>query len=331
MDYCRIAGVDTPLSRIGLGCGSLFSSNTWGYQDPQQSHETIISALREGVNFFDTAESYASGWAEELLRTTIRQNIARHQVVIATKASGGHLSEYSMESACDASLCRLKTDYIDLYQVHWPAENIPVAETLGALQKLKEKGKIRSYGVCNFGASLLTQIPDVCMPSTNQLPYNLLWRAIETGLQSLCAGKGIGIITYSSLAQGLLTGKFQNANAVPGNRARTRLFSSDRERARHHEPGFEHLVFLTLDQLKELSRESGISMAHLSLAWLLSFKGITSVLVGARSSGQIKANADASEIHLRPETQRRLEEITHPLKTATGGNVDLWQTESRII
>ncbi|MBM4049692.1 MAG: aldo/keto reductase, partial [Planctomycetes bacterium] len=165
---------------------------------------------------------------------------------------------------------------------------------------------------------------------SNQLPYSLLWRAVEFDIQPLCVANEMSILCYSPLAQGLLTGKFQTADEVPLKRARTRHFSASRKMTRHGEPGCERETFEVVAQIRELARQRGVSMGHLSLAWLLRQPAVTSVVVGARNAAQAVENAVAAEVAIDDEVVARLSQITEEVKQIIGRNADPWEHVSRM-
>lgn len=288
----------------------------------------IQAALEAGVNFFDTAESYGDGASERLLGEVLAGR--RRQVVIATKVGPGNLEPHKLAEHCDASLRRLRTDYIDLYQVHWPSPDRPIAETLSVLERLKTVGKVRAFGVSNFGKSYLYELLAVGRVESNQLAYSLLWRPIEHEVQPLCVAHGIGILCYSPLAQGLLTGKFSSPDQVPDMRARTRLFGKDRPHSRHREPGCETETFQAIDRIRGISERLGQPMEAVALAWLLTQGGVTSVVAGARNADQATANTRAAEVVLSTHTIDELTQATEAVKACVGTNTDMWQTESRL-
>jgi aryl-alcohol dehydrogenase-like predicted oxidoreductase len=287
----------------------------------------VHAALNAGVNFFDTAEGYGGGDSELALGRALVGH--RHKAVIATKVSRAHLSGAEVRQACENSLRRLETDYIDLYQIHWPSRTVPLEETMEALEELREQGKVRAIGVCNFGVQDLSHLLKIGGVETNQLPYNLLWRAIEYEIRQKCMDEGIGILCYSSLAQGLLTGKLSSADEVPEGRARTRLFSDSRPQARHGETGCEAEVFAAIDKIREICNDIRQPMANVALAWLLKQPGVTSVIAGARRPDQIQQTAQAVDLALSPDTIGRLTEATEEVKRIIGPNPDMWQSESR--
>jgi aryl-alcohol dehydrogenase-like predicted oxidoreductase len=324
---CTLGKTDVAVSAVAMGCWALAGDATWGPQEEAESIATVHAALDAGVNLFDTAEGYGGGDSEWVLGRALVGR--RDQAVIATKVSRANLSAQQVRQACEESLRRLQTDYIDLYQIHWPSRAVPLAETLEALERLRQEGKVRAFGVCNFGGHDLSELLEIGWVETNQLPYSLLWRAIEYDIRQACVDAGIGILCYSTLAQGLLTGKFSSADEVPDGRARIRLFSSDRPQARHGEPGCEEEMFAALDRIRAICDQVGQPMANVALAWLLQQPGVTSVLAGARSPDQIRQTAQAANLALPPDVVARLAHATEELKLAMGSNPDMWQSTSR--
>ena len=197
MEYRELGGTNIEVSVVALGCWSFAGDAYWGPQEDRDSIATVHAALDEGVNFFDTAESYGAGHSEIILGQALEGH--RDDAVIATKVSHGCGAPCEIEAACARSLQNLNTDFIDLYQIHWPYRETPVEVTLEALEKLRQEGKIRAYGVCNFGARDLAKLAQFADCATNQLPYSLLARAIEYEIQPHCVERNISIICYTPL------------------------------------------------------------------------------------------------------------------------------------
>ena len=327
MKYRTLGKTDIRASVVSMGCWAIVGDETWGPQDEAASIATIHAALEAGVTMFDTAEAYGQGYSETILGRALAGR--RHEAVIASKVSGRNLSAAAVRQACEHSLERLQTDYIDLYQIHWPSRVTPLGETLAALEELRQEGKVRAIGVCNFGPGDLTDLQVRGWAETNQLPYSLLWRAIEYEIQQRCVAAGMGILCYSPLAQGLLTGKFASAAEVPDGRARTRLFSGDRALARHGQAGREEEAFAAIARVHEISTAVGQPMAQVALAWLLHQPGVASVITGARRPEQIRETGRAAELGLSPQIVQALAEATAALKQSLGADPDMWQAESR--
>ena len=328
MRYRRLGKTDLQISVVAMGCWAIGDARFWGAQDERQSLATLHAALESGINFFDSAETYGSGDSEKLIGKAFAG--MRDKVVLGSKAAVDHLAPSALKLACECSLKRLRTDYIDVYSIHWPNRNVPIQETLKALEDLKHEGKIRMIGCCNFGQRDLTELLQYGRVEVNQLPYSLLWRAIEFEILPICVRNQVSVSCYSPLLEGLLTGKFESAEQVPVERARTRHFSSSRKLARHVEPGLEAHTFETVRRIRDLCKRAGVPMAQAALAWLLKQDGVTGVIVGARSPEQILSNAEGASLELPDALMTALSEVTGPLKSKLGAKADPWQSESRI-
>jgi myo-inositol catabolism protein IolS len=328
VNYRTLGGTSIEVSEIAMGLWGVSGGNTWGEQDEQDAIDAIHAAIDEGVTFFDTAEGYGGGYSEELLGATLETR-DREDLVIATKVSAGNLRPEDLKSACERSLERLNTDYVDVYYVHWPNRDVPLAETMSAMQDLRDEGAIRAIGVSNFGPEDLETALEHAPVAVNQLPYSLLWRTIENGLVGRCLENDVRVTSYSSLCLGLLTGKFRTPEDVPDGRARTRHFSPDRPGTRHDGPDLEAETFVAIDAIRDVAAENGVDMTELAIAWLLSRPGLTSAVVGARNPQQARANARATDVEISGETVAALDRATADLKKALGSNHDMYQTDSR--
>lgn len=300
----------------------------WGATDERQATDALRAAYAAGITLFDTAPAYGDGYSEELIGKALSDR--RQDVVLATKVSGEDIRPDRIRSSCEQSLKRLNTDYIDLLQQHWPTVEYPQAEILGEMQRLKEAGLVREIGVSNYGIFDLQETGESVSCVSNQLPYNLLFRAIEHEILPATRERGMGVLAYSTLLHGLLSGKFKGPDDVPAGRARTRHFSGSRAEARHGEAGHESATFQTLRAIEEIARQVELPMKDLAVAWVLHRSGVCSALAGARDTAQARENAALAEIDLSPDTLRALDEATADLKTALGNNPDMWQSESRV-
>ncbi len=327
MEYRKLGQTDMMVSVVSMGCWSIVAGDWWGSQDENDSVAAIQKALDEGVNFFDTAEGYGAGASEELLGRTL---VGRRQAaIIATKVSRKNLAAVDVQTACENSLKRLRTDYIDVYAIHWPSRDVPFEETMQALQQLREQGKVRAIGVSNFGPQDMTDMLALGRFEANQVPYNLLWRAIEYEIQPKCVEHTVSILPYSPLQQGLLAGKFSAVDEVPASRARTRQFASHRHNADHGEGGCEDEMFAALDLIGTISEELDRPMSHVALSWLLHQPGVTSVVAGARNPRQVQENAQSVTLRLSADVLERLDKATQDVKVKMGANADMWLSDSR--
>lgn len=320
---------DLTITRMTFGAWAIVGGFNWGHQEEKDSLDALREAYEQGINFFDTAQMYGDGASERLIHRALGD--VYDKIIIATKIVPDDFRYDDVKKACEARIKALQSDHLDLLQLHWPNHNIPVEETMRALVDLKKEGKIRAFGVSNFGQQDLTEALQVTKEiSSNQLPYNLLWRAIEFEILPICRKHNVPVLSYSSIMQGLLAGKFKNPKEVPDDRARSRHFSSQRTQARHSEAGQEVKTFEAIARIHQLANREGIPMAQLSMAWLLAQPGMGSIIVGARNPQQVRDNVAAMQVSLSDETVEELNQITQPLKEALGPNADMWQTESRI-
>lgn len=282
----------------------------WGGSDTQDAIDAIHAALDAGINLIDTAPMYGFGHSEELVGKAIRGR--RDKLLIATKcglrwdrqegkfhfASQGHsvhryLAPDSIGEELEASLKRLGTDYIDLYQTHWQEPTTPIADTMGELVKFRDQGKIRAIGVCNATPQEMDAYRAVGSLDTSQDRYSMLDRAQDQQNLPYCAEHGLGFLAYSPLAQGLLTGKVDPQRQFPeGDQRRDNPRFSQDNRAR---------VADLLQVLQPIADAHGASMEQLVLAWTLTRPGLSHVLAGARTPAQAISNARAGQINLSPE------------------------------
>ena len=326
MKYTKLRNTDLEISAVAMGCWALAGDTTWGPQDEAESIAAVRAALDAGISFFDTAEMYGDGLSERRLGKGLAGQ--RDRAVIASKFGPDHNAAAEVAAACHRSLEYLATDYIDLYQIHWASRTVPLQQTWDALLRLKEQGKIREIGVCNFGTGDLGDLLTLGTPVTNQLPYNLLTRAIEFEILPRCVREQIGVLCYSPLLLGILAGKYSSAGEVPDGRARLRHFSADRSQTRHGEPGCEAETFAAVARIRAISEQLGRPMSEVALAWLLHQQGVAGVLSGIRNPDQARRNVAAVELTFNDDVLAMLNEAAEPVKQALGPNPDLWQGAS---
>jgi aryl-alcohol dehydrogenase-like predicted oxidoreductase len=275
----------------------------WVGIDDAQTTGAIRAAFEAGITTFDTAEVYGNGHSERVLGAAVSD--FRDRVILATKVFANHLKAEQVKEACHRSLKNLKTDVIDLYQIHWPAgsfktEEVPIAETMGALNQLKEEGKIRTIGVSNFSRHQLEAACQYGRIDSLQPPYSLFWRHVEDDAMPYCVDNDITILAYSPMAQGLLTGKFAEDHKFEegDHRSRNRLFKPE---------NFQR-VQRALSKLRPLAEEKRVSLGQLALAWIISHAGVCAI-AGARNTDQAVENAGAANISLSDDDLTRLDEI----------------------
>jgi len=329
MEYRTLANSNIKISVIGFGSWAIAGDATWGPQDESEALDALKTAYDEGITFFDTAEMYGKGLSEQLLAKALKN--VRGNVVIATKVTSTNLAYRKIIESCNKSLLNLGTDYIDLYQIHWPSREVPFEESIEAMEYLKSQGKIRAYGISNFGpVDMQSFLQKGGKPASNQIAYNLLFRAVEFELLPILEREKIPLLCYSPLMQGLLTGKFNSVSDVPEGRARTRHFNKTRPRARHREDGVEEEMFKAVESIREIADNTGYTPTVIALSWLISRPMVASVITGARSSAQVKQNASAGKVTLPEEIITKLNDITALIKEKLGHNLDMWQSDSRI-
>ncbi|MDZ7962808.1 MAG: aldo/keto reductase [Aulosira sp. DedQUE10] len=264
----------------------------WVGIEDADSIQTIRAAFEAGITTIDTAAVYGDGHSERIVAEALSD--VREQVEYATKVFANHLKYDQVIAACERSLQNLKTDYIDLYQIHWPSgafnsEIVPIEETMNALNSLKEQGKIRAIGVSNFSREQLIEAAKYGRIDSLQPPYSLFWRPVEKELTPYCVENQISILAYSPLAQGLLTGKFSPGHQFDpaDNRAKNRLFQGENfERAQQ-----------ALDKLRPIAEKHHATLAQLALAWLIA-QPQTNAIAGARYPQQALDNALTAEVKL---------------------------------
>ncbi|MGQ9662529.1 MAG: aldo/keto reductase [Kiritimatiellia bacterium] len=329
MQFQILPHTDLRVSRISFGCWAIVCGFNWGPQDERDSLSALWAAFDAGVNFFDTSEAYGDGESERLLQRALGD--VRDKIVIATKVSPRHYAPTELVAACERSLRNLGTDYIDLYQLHWPNPSVNLSETLQNLEKLKASGKIRAYGVSNFGKrDLQSDSIGQYRVSSNQVAYNLLFRAVEFEILPFCRQLGLPLLAYSPLMQGLLTGKFVSLEDVPAERRRIRHYSSTHPGTLHGEPGAESETFAAVAAIRRIAERLDQPMGHVAIAWLLAQPGVACVIGGARNAAQARFNAQAADLHLAREILDELNQVTELLKQKLGPNADMWQSASRI-
>ena len=322
MDHVRLGGTGLKVSRLCLG------TMTFGFQcDDETSFAIMDAAYDAGVTFFDTADVYPLGGPVELVGRTEelvgewmqRGERQREDVVLATKCygrSGPHAwdqgnSRKNVMRAIDASLRRLRTDYVDLYQIHFFDRATPIDETLGAMDDLVRTGKVRYIGCSNTMAYQLaraigrSELHGIARFESVQPRYNLLFRENERELFPLCVEEQIAVIPYNPLAGGLLTGKHRAGAPTEGTR-----FTLGRAQEMYRERYWQDQMFATIDELRAVAEQAGVPLTTLAVQWVLSNPAITSPIVGASRPDQLAASAAAAETPIAADVKQRLDELT---------------------
>ena len=327
MEYRHLSDSNLQLSAITFGAWAA-GSWMWGKTERSDAIGAIKAAYDHGVTSIDTAPIYGQGTSEEIVGEAIR-DIPRDKVQILTKFGlrwdlpkgkfymktkdnnsrfidvHKYAGKESVIEECENSLKRLGTDYIDLYQIHWPDETTPVEETFEAVEKLIEQGKVRHAGVCNFDASLTEKANQVVKIISNQVPFSMVNRDIEEETVPWCLRNKKSILAYSPMERGLLTGKMK-----PGQK-----FAEGDHRKMHPSFKDDHIVKTNafLESIKPVAEKHEITLAQLVLRWTLKREGITIALAGARNVEQAIQNAKAGEIHLSEDELKFINEKVEEL------------------
>lgn len=310
MQTRKLGNTDLELTTVGLGTWAIGGpwEFGWGPQDDDEAVAAILKALEMGINWIDTAPAYGIGHSEELVRMALKQT--SEQPIIATKCGilGNEkrekvtcLKKESIRKECHDSLKRLGVDVIDLYQMHWPDPDDDVEEAWEEMVRLKDQGKVRYVGVCNFTVGHLERVRRIHAVASLQPPYSMLHRECEGELLGYCAKHGIGVVAYSPMQRGLLTGRFsveRLAALDPGDhRRKNRDFQ---------EPQFTATLEL-VEQLKKIAQRRGRTCAQLAIGWVLRRPEVTAAIVGARSPTQIEETAPAGDWSLSEEDIKEIE------------------------
>jgi aryl-alcohol dehydrogenase-like predicted oxidoreductase len=298
MQTRKLGASGLELSVIGLGAWAIGGGDWaygWGPQDDRDSVDAIRRAIDLGVNWIDTAAAYGLGHSEEIVGKAVKG--LRDKVIIATKCGlvwdekgtiKGSVSAESVRNEVEASLRRLDVEAIDLYQIHWPTREKADLEGWAEIQKMIDEGKIRHAGVSNFNVKQLEALSTIRPPASLQPPYSMLERGVEDELLPYCAANRIGVVAYSPMQCGLLTGKMTRGrvDAMP---------DDDFRRKNHHFT--EPALGATLDMvngLEEIASSAGRRVAHLAIAWVLRRPEVTSAIVGSRNAAQIEETVGAA-------------------------------------
>nr|WP_049918778.1 aldo/keto reductase [Haloferax larsenii] len=323
MEYTYLGNTGLEVSRFCLGCMNFGSGAEWMMNDREASLELLDHALDAGINFLDTANAYSRGESERIVGDAIAGR-DRDELVVATKVffpmgDGPNKSGLSRKHILDqaqASLDRLGTDYIDLYQIHRWDEQVPIEETLSALDHLVEEGLVRYIGASTMSAYKFTKalytadVENVERFACMQPEYNAVDRHEEANLLPVCEGEGVGVIPWSPLAGGFLTGKYERDSEVPADtRADTDDYTSDR---------FTDENWAVLDEIRAIADEKDASPAQVSLSWLLHKPVVDAPIIGPRRLDHLDENIGALDVDLSSADIERIEAPKTPRWPAPG-------------
>ena len=321
MQKRRLGKTDLVLTTVGLGTWAMGGpwEFGWGPQDDGEAIGAIIAAMDAGINWIDTAPAYGLGHSEELIAKALKKT--DHKPIIASKCGIlwndkkekiTCLKKESIRTECNNSLKRLDTEVIDLYQMHWPDPEQDVEEAWEEMLKLRDEGKVRYLGVCNFNVEHLERIRKIEPAVSLQPPYSMLHREVEEKLLDYCAQHEMGVLAYSPMQRGLLTGKFSPQYLTS--------LAPDDHRRRHpdfKEPRFSATLEL-VEQLKKIAERNGKTCAQLAVSWVLRRDEVTAAIVGARRPSQIIETAQASNWDLSKKDIDQIENILAEYTTKIG-------------
>ena len=314
MQTRQLGNTDLRLTTIGIGTWAIAGGAWkfgWGAQDDSAAVAAIVRGIELGSNWIDTAAVYGDGRSEELVGRALQQLDPQRRPLVATKCGRivqpdgeitGCLKPASLAAECEASLRRLKLETIDLYQIHWPDPDADLELGWTALAQLVQQGKVRYLGLSNCSVAQLRRLEAIHPIASLQPPYNLLERQIEHETLDYCAQRQIGIVAYSPMAKGLLTGAFdrQRAASLPADDHRSR------------DPKFrEPLLGINLQLVAALAAVAArkqCTVAQLAIAWVLRRPEVTSAIVGVRHPQQIEATAPAADLQLSADDQRAIDQ-----------------------
>ncbi len=303
-DPLTLAHADRPLTRLALG-GSLFGADVWDAAGEAERLATLDAAFAAGINHFDTAAGYGDGASEQILGKFIANK--RDQVFVASKAASDEMSADRMLDAVDQSLERLQTDQIDLFYIHWPRAGKDARPLMEGLETARAQGKIRLVGVSNFNVEQMAQVAEVGRIDAHQLNYSLLWRFAEADVIPSCHAHEIAVVTYASIAQGVLTGKFARdpSGQIDAFRAKTV----------HFEPTVWLHVYEAVEAMKRVAEQANRPLTQLAIRWVLRQADINSAIVSAKTPDQLEQNAAALDGAISDEVFNALTAISDEAMT----------------
>ncbi len=312
METRKLGNTDLELTTVGLGTWALGGpwEFGWGPQDDDQAVAAIVRAMELGINWIDTAPAYGLGHSEELVARALKQTSVKP--IITTKCgicwddAGRKISCLKRESVlkeCDDSLRRLGIDVIDLYQMHWPVPNEDFEEAWGAMVTSLEQGKVRYLGVSNFTVEQMRTVSRMHAPVSLQPPYSMIHREIEPEVLPYCAANNLGVVVYSPMQRGLLTGKFSPERLATLAGDDHRLKNAD-----FKDPAFTATLEM-VEKLRPVAEANGKTLAQLAVAWTLRRPELTAAIVGARRPEQIEDTVGASGWNLTDDEITEIERL----------------------
>ncbi|HJZ57270.1 MAG TPA: aldo/keto reductase, partial [Gemmataceae bacterium] len=314
MQTRRLGNSEMHITPIGFGAWAIGGGGwafAWGSQDDNDSIATIREAIDLGINWIDTAAVYGLGHSEEVVAKAL-EGVAKRPFVFTKCARvwnenrqiGKSLKPASIRAECEASLKRLKVDVIDLYQMHWPEPDEDIEEGWQTMVKLKEEGKVRWIGVSNFDAAQMTRVAKFGPITSLQPPYSMIRPEVEASILPHCLANNIGVIVYSPMASGLLTGKMtrERIAAMPADDWR-------KEKNRHYQEPLLTRNLNLVELLRRIGSRHGKTPGEVAIAWVLRHPAVTGAIVGARKPGQLKELIGAAQWRLTPAEADAIDEF----------------------
>jgi myo-inositol catabolism protein IolS len=317
--FSLLGKTDIKISSVIMGCSQAGGTPLWQNIDETTAVASITKACELGINTFDTAPMYGEGQSERVLGKALEG--IRSQTVIATKISPHNMNYSNVISSCEDSLRNLKTDYIDLLQLHFPSgalgsEIVAISETLDAMNQLRKEGKIRAIGVSNFSLEQLTEASNYAEISSVQPPYSLFWRHLGERLTPFCVENKISILGYAPLAQGLLTGRYTKDKLLPSDEFRSKQILCSAQ----HYPRVQE----ALEQLKPIADKNQLTLSQLAILWLISQPN-TSAIVGARTVSQVIDNAAILNLTILVDDKEKIDDIGEIVAGGLSGESLIWE------
>ena len=314
MTYQELGRTGEKISNIVLGAWTLGDGNKREDMSDESSIAAIRAAMDAGITLIDTAEIYGGGRSEEIIGKAIKGR--RSDIMVATKVWRDNLSAEGVRKALDASLKRLDTDYVDIYQIHRPSDTVPIEETMGALVKEQEKGRIRYLGVSNFSAAQMEEASKIARFETSQPPWNLFWRFVEDEDNPWCRENGVTVIPWSPLGQGVLSGKYDVDHPLP------------EKDGRNHNLVFMQPTFPVASEaivrMREMASDLGCTVPQMALAWLIHQPGSVAPIAGPRTPEQLEGVLPAADLKLPEEVLCELDTLGRKVTDSVRAMPELW-------
>ena len=311
MKYTKFGKTGIDISTITFGCWEMGGAQ-WEFTDDDNNIKAVNKAIELGITSFDTAEAYGNGHSEEVLGKALGSK--RKDIFLATKVPNRKLRPDDLKEALEGSLKRLQTDYLDLYYIHWPSFEIPLEDTMGELVRMREKGLIRAIGVSNFGVGLLNKAMELGGIDAIQPEYSLLHRGIEAEVLPWCIKNNVAVMSYSSIAKGILAGVFHilgRGLSEDDFRAPRRLFTKE---------DMEKEVPI-VNLVKKIADDRGVSMSQVAIAWLLQKEGMTSAIVGTQNEKHLLDNVKAVDLTLTDAEEAELDRVSEEVLMQIDGSL----------